>query len=178
MDLDAKPQPFLTHQNIKLLQRWSGAATCAACSKAGHGGHEGDVGVAPYVDHVVSGPWGTLELQLIVLQHRQQLHAVHPQLHQVRNLHISQLRITTSFRRAPSSAVCGCVVTGKPGWFIGFGSEVCGCAGCAGPQPWAELGCGLDTKCSISELHRSSASGLDMPVTRDQVQPSSWTPSC
>lgn len=51
-----------------------------------HGGQEGDVGVAPDVDHVVPRVGGALKLQLIILQHWQQLHCIDAQLLQVGDL--------------------------------------------------------------------------------------------
>mmetsp|Transcript_34770 Transcript_34770/g.98569 ORF Transcript_34770/g.98569 Transcript_34770/m.98569 type:complete len:311 (-) Transcript_34770:564-1496(-) len=55
-------------------------------SKAAHGGEEVDVGVAPDVDHVLPRVGGALELELIVLKHRQQLNGVDAELLQVWHL--------------------------------------------------------------------------------------------
>ncbi len=53
-------------------------AATADC-KAAHGPEEGDVAVAPHIDHVVAWVLPALELELVVLKHGQQLDGVHAQ---------------------------------------------------------------------------------------------------
>ena len=52
-----------------------------------HGGKEVDVRVAPDIDHVVPRVGAALELELVILKHRQNLHCIDAQLLQMRNLH-------------------------------------------------------------------------------------------
>lgn len=67
------------------LARGRGGAL-AARPEAAHGGEEGEVGVAPDVDHVIARVGRALELQLVILKHWQQLHSCDAKLHQVRDL--------------------------------------------------------------------------------------------
>ena len=61
---------------------WAGAVS----REARHWRYEADVGIAPDIDHVITRVGAALELQLIVLQNRQQLHSIDTQFHQVRDL--------------------------------------------------------------------------------------------
>ena len=74
----------LLHHLLELLG--SSCWPSTIWSKSAHRGEEVDVGVAPDVDHVVSGVGAALELQLIILKDWKQLHCIDAKLHKVRNL--------------------------------------------------------------------------------------------
>lgn len=81
--------------------------TATTHSKAAHGPHEGDVAVAPHIDHVVTWVLPALELELVILEHRQQLNGIHAKGLQVVNL-----------QRSNSAGVddcCSCC-----NWYLGF----------------------------------------------------------
>ena len=82
-DLYASLVELLDHL-LELLGCSTRAATI--CSISAHGGKKVDMRVTPDVDHVIPGIGNPLELQLIILKDRQQLHCIDAKLHQVRDL--------------------------------------------------------------------------------------------